>query len=74
MVTPEGLQYKVLKPTLGCSIKPDSNVTVEYELRLGKNNQVIDSSYSRGIPATFPIFRVIEAWRIGIPLMRVGEV
>ena len=32
-----------------------------------------DSSYDRGVPATFPLGRLVEAWQMAIPLMGVGD-
>lgn len=47
-------------------------VTVHYEGRL-LDGTVFDSSYARGIPATFPLGRLVKGWQVAIPQMGVGE-
>jgi peptidylprolyl isomerase len=37
-----------------------------------KSGQVIDSSWSRGAPATFGLNQVIPGWQQGMPGMKVG--
>lgn len=50
-------------------------VWVHYTGRLQSNNQVFDSSLSRGQPIDFPLGegRVISGWDEGIAGMKVGE-
>jgi FKBP-type peptidyl-prolyl cis-trans isomerase FkpA len=55
------------KPTVA------DNVTVHYEGRL-LDGTVFDSSYARGMPATFPLGRLVKGWQIAIPNMGVGEI
>lgn len=71
--TPEGLQYKVIEANEGCAIDASAPVTVHYEGRLSRDNQVFDSSYLRDKPATFPLGGVIKGWQIGVPMMKLGE-
>lgn len=72
-VTDSGLQYEVLflsesdnKPTAR------SSVTCHYEGAL-INGTVFDSSKKRGVPATFPLNRVIPGWTEGLQLMPLGS-
>jgi peptidylprolyl isomerase len=37
-----------------------------------KSGQIIDSSWSRGTPATFGLNQVIPGWQKGMPGMKVG--
>jgi FKBP-type peptidyl-prolyl cis-trans isomerase FklB len=68
----EGLQYKVEKEGDGESPTINSRVKVHYTGRL-LDGTVFDSSVERGQPATFPIDRLIEAWKIALPKMQVGD-
>jgi FKBP-type peptidyl-prolyl cis-trans isomerase len=54
------------KPTIA------DRITVHYEGRL-IDGTVFDSSYARGIPATFPLGRLVEGWQRAIPQMGVGD-
>ncbi len=72
-VMPSGLQYEVLflaesdrKPAA------DSHVTCHYEGTL-INGKVFDSSKKRGIPATFPLNKVIAGWTEGLQYMPLGS-
>jgi len=49
----------------------DNNVTVHYRGYL-LNGDEFDSSYSRGMPATFPLRGVVPGWQVGIPLFSKG--
>jgi FKBP-type peptidyl-prolyl cis-trans isomerase FklB len=73
VTTPSGLQYEVIfqaetdkKPTA------TSSVTCHYEGKL-LNGKVFDSSVKRGMPATFPLNRVIAGWTEGLQYMNVGS-
>ena len=71
--TASGLQYKILDagdkkaPPIG----PTDNVTVNYRGKL-INGTEFDSSYSRGVPATFPVNGVIKGWQEALVLMKPG--
>lgn len=69
--TDSGLQYKVVNE--GAGAKPDLNsiVTVDYEGTL-VDGVPFDSSYARGIPAEFPVGKVIKGWQEGLQLMSAG--
>ncbi len=70
-VTPDGLQYEILREGTGPSPGPDDRVTVNYEGTL-VDGTVFDSSYERGEPATFPVSGVIKGWTEALQLMKVG--
>ncbi len=66
-----GLQYEVLKE--GNDKKPSASdqVKCHYEGKL-INDQVFDSSYKRGEPATFGVNQVIPGWVEALQLMGEG--
>ena len=70
-VTEQGLYYVIDEEGTGARPNLSSTVTVDYEGTTLDGN-VFDSSYDRGVPATFPLNNVILGWRIGIPLFREG--
>jgi FKBP-type peptidyl-prolyl cis-trans isomerase FklB len=73
ITTASGLQYKILAagdkkaPPIG----PTDNVTVDYRGKL-LDGMEFDSSYSRGMPATFPVNGVIKGWQEALVLMKPG--
>ena len=71
--TASGLAYKVLTPGTG-KRKPTatSTVTVHYS-GWTTDGKMFDSSVTRGMPATFPLDRVIKGWTEGLQLMVEGE-
>lgn len=71
VVTPSGLQYKVLKQGDGNSPSQHGRVKVHYEGRF-LNGQVFDSSYKRGKPAQFGLDQVIPGWTEGLQLAKPG--
>ena len=72
METESGLQYRILEEGDGESPTASDRVQVHYEGRL-LSDEVFDSSYERGEPATFPLNRVIEGWTEGLQLMQEGS-
>lgn len=71
-VTPTGIVYVIvdegdvnLKPTI------NDTVTVDYEGKFS-DGKVFDSSYERGVPATFPLNGVIEGWKEGMQFVGKG--
>jgi FKBP-type peptidyl-prolyl cis-trans isomerase len=72
--TPSGLQYKVLAPgdKKAPMITAADTVTVQYRGQLLDGTE-FDSSYSRGVPATFPVTGVIKGWQEALVLMRPGS-
>jgi FKBP-type peptidyl-prolyl cis-trans isomerase FklB len=73
VTTASGLQYKILSPAdkKAAPISPTDKVTVEYRGKLLDGSE-FDSSYSRGVPATFPVNGVIKGWQEALVLMRPG--
>jgi FKBP-type peptidyl-prolyl cis-trans isomerase len=71
---PSGLQYQVLKsgPAGGKSPTLADQVTVHYEAIL-PSGAVLDSSYQRGEPSTFPLRGLVKAWEEALPLMKEGD-
>ncbi len=59
----------------GTAAKVGDDVEVRYQLTVwGADGQVVDSSWQRGQPATFPLQSggLIEGWIQGVPGMKVG--
>jgi FKBP-type peptidyl-prolyl cis-trans isomerase FkpA len=69
--TDSGLIYKELTPGTGASPKATDNVKVNYRGTL-TNGTEFDSSYSRNMPAEFPLNGVIPCWTEGVQKMKVG--
>jgi peptidylprolyl isomerase len=71
--TSSGLAYKVITTGKGTS-RPTSmsSVTVHYT-GWTTDGKMFDSSVTRGMPATFPLNRVIAGWTEGLQLMVEGE-
>lgn len=73
VTTASGLQYKILSagdkkaPAIG----PTDNVTVQYRGKLISGTE-FDSSYSRGVPASFPVNGVIKGWQQALVMMKPG--
>ena len=68
---PSGLQYQVLREGTGPKPSATDVVRVHYEGTL-IDGTVFDSSYKRGMPATFPVGRVIPGWVEALQLMNAG--
>jgi FKBP-type peptidyl-prolyl cis-trans isomerase len=72
--TKSGLQYKVLARGDGKGQSPRAGTTVEVHysgwLTDGKP---FDSSYEKGVPATFRVGEVIPGWNEGLKLMKPGD-
>jgi FKBP-type peptidyl-prolyl cis-trans isomerase FklB len=73
ITTASGLQYKINAPgdKKAPAISPTDEVTVEYRGKLIDGSE-FDSSYSRGVPTTFPVNGVIKGWQEAIVLMKPG--
>ena len=72
VVSPSGLQYKVLKEGSGVKPATGSNVTVHYKGTL-VDGTVFDSSFDRGEPATLSLSQVIKGWQEAVPMMTTGS-
>lgn len=71
--TSTGLAYRVLKTGYGCKPTSDSAITIFYQAQVADGMKIIDSNYSRGRPDTFPLNRMIAAWREALPMMAEGS-
>jgi len=71
---PDGLQYKVVRsgPADGAKPNPNDEVKVHYEGKL-LDGTVFDSSYERGVPASFPLQGLVPAWKEALVMMRPGD-
>ncbi|MGH8228343.1 MAG: FKBP-type peptidyl-prolyl cis-trans isomerase [Steroidobacteraceae bacterium] len=67
-----GLQYRIIKAGSGASPHATDTVTVNYRGTL-LDGTVFDSSYDRGMPATFPVDHVIQGWKEALVLMKPGS-
>lgn len=72
MALPSGIQYRVIEEGNGARPTATSEVTVHYRGSLA-NGLEFDSSFARGVPASFKVDQVLEGWREILPLMRVGD-
>jgi FKBP-type peptidyl-prolyl cis-trans isomerase FklB len=73
VTTASGLQYKILAAgdKKAPPIAITNSVTVDYRGKL-INGTEFDSSYARGVPATFPVNGVIKGWQEALVLMKPG--
>ena len=67
-----GLQYEVIKTGTGAKPGPTDTVSTHYHGTL-IDGTVFDSSVDRGVPAEFPVNRVIAGWTEALQLMAVGS-
>jgi len=73
VTTASGLQYKIIAAgdKKAPAISAADTVTVDYRGKLIDGSE-FDSSYSRGVPATFPVNGVIKGWQEALVLMKPG--
>jgi FKBP-type peptidyl-prolyl cis-trans isomerase FklB len=71
IVTPTGLQYKIITEGAGKTPNPNDSVTVHYWGKL-LDGTVFDNTYQRGEPVTFVLTSVIPGWIEGMQLMKEG--
>ncbi len=72
VTTASGLQYEVLASGDGASPGPTDTVTTHYHGTF-VDGRVFDSSVQRGVPASFPVDRVIAGWTEALQMMQVGD-
>jgi FKBP-type peptidyl-prolyl cis-trans isomerase FklB len=72
VVLPSGLQYLILKESIGNQPTATDKVTCHYH-GTTINGNVFDSSVQRGQPATFPLNMVIKGWTEALQLMPLGS-
>lgn len=56
----------------GAQVLPTSTLTVHYTLMAWSTGKIIESSWTSGSPATFPLAQVVEGWQKGLPGAKVG--
>jgi peptidylprolyl isomerase/FKBP-type peptidyl-prolyl cis-trans isomerase FklB len=68
------VRYHVLKsaPAGGAMPSRKDIITVNYELKLD-DGKLVESTFAKNEPATFPLNRLIGAWQAVLPLMHVGD-
>jgi len=71
-VTASGLQYEVLKDTVGYKPTVRDTFVCNYRGTL-LNGTEFDNSYKRGEPLTYPVNGVISGWKEGLQLMSIGS-
>lgn len=73
ITTASGLQYKIVASgdKKAPAIASSDSVTVDYRGKLIDGSE-FDSSYSRGMPATFPVTGVIKGWQEALVMMKPG--
>jgi peptidylprolyl isomerase len=71
-VAPATLQTKDIIVGTGTEVLPTSTLTVHYTLMTWSNGALVESSWSGGQPATFPLSGVIAGWQEGLPGAKVG--
>jgi FKBP-type peptidyl-prolyl cis-trans isomerase len=69
---PSGLQYKILTASSGPKPAVTDTVVCQYRGTFIDGKE-FDSSYKRGMPATFPVGGVIKGWTEALQLMPVGS-
>lgn len=68
---PSGVQYREIEEGQGRRPTMEDTVTVHYRGSL-MNGFEFDSSFARGVPATFPVNGVLKGWQEVLPLMKEG--
>jgi peptidylprolyl isomerase len=69
---PTTLQTKDIIVGTGAEVLPTSTLTVHYTLMSWSNGAIVESSWSGGQPATFPLSGVIVGWQEGLPGAKAG--
>lgn len=69
---PAELQTKDIIVGTGTEVLATSTLTVHYTLMTWSTGTVVESSWTGGQPATFPLSGVIAGWQEGLPGAKVG--
>ena len=73
VTTDSGLKYEVIAQGEGASPKAEDTVEALYTGWL-EDGTLFDSAHARGMPAQFPLNRVIPGWTEGLQLMKPGGI
>jgi peptidylprolyl isomerase len=69
---PTTLQTQDVIAGTGAEVLATSTLTVHYTLMTWSAGTIVESSWSSGQPATFPLANVIAGWQQGLPGAKVG--
>jgi peptidylprolyl isomerase len=69
---PTSLVKKDIFVGTGASAAATSTLTVQYTLMSWSTGKIVESSWTGGAPATFPLANVIPGWQQGMPGMKIG--
>ena len=69
---PATLQTQDIIVGTGAEVVATSTLTVHYTLMTWSKGAIVESSWSSGQPATFPLSGVIAGWQEGLPGAKVG--
>ena len=69
---PSTLSTKDIIVGTGATALATSTLTVHYTLMAWSTGKVVESSWTSGQPATFPLAQVIPGWQQGMPGMKEG--
>ena len=69
---PTTLQISDIIVGSGTEVVATSTLTVHYTLMSWSNGAIVESSWTGGQPATFPLSGVIAGWQQGLPGAKVG--
>jgi len=69
---PTTLQTQDVNVGSGVEVLPTSTLTVHYTLMNWATGEVLESSWTSGQTATFPLSGVIAGWQQGLPGTKVG--
>lgn len=69
---PATLETKDIIVGTGTEVVASSTLTVQYTLMTWSDGKIIESSWTGGQPATFPLSGVIAGWQQGLPGTKVG--
>ncbi len=69
---PTTLQTQDIIVGTGAQVLATSTLTVQYTLMTWSKGAIVESSWSSGQPATFPLANVIAGWQQGLPGAKVG--
>ena len=72
IVLASGLQYKIIKNSIGKKPTANSKVVVHYRGTLIDDTE-FDSSYARGEPIELNLNQVIKGWQEALQLMAIGS-